>query len=69
MQSEKTFGQQLMALENRMKESGFTTFLDWEEFLDMEVISTFEAKHKVKYHTVEIMEGVMIGVFTNGGIS
>lgn len=62
MSKQITIGEQVILLEERMIESGFTTFLDWNEGLTDDGVKQFCKKYDVEFSFIEVLEGVAIGV-------
>lgn len=62
-----TIGEQVILMEERMVESGFTTFLDWDEGLTDDGVKQFCKKYDVEFSFIEVLEGVSIGVCNNVG--
>ena len=54
-------------MEERMVESGFTTFLDWDDGLTDDGLKQFCKKYNVEFNFIEVLEGVTIGVFNKVG--
>lgn len=52
-----------------MIESGFTTYLEWDEGLTDDGLKQFCKKYNVEFNFIEVLEGVTIGVFNEVGIS
>lgn len=69
MAKQITIGEQVILLEERMIESGFTTYLDWEEGLTDDGVKQFCKKYDVEFNFIEVLEGVTIGVFNKVGKS
>ena len=67
MAKQITIGEQVILLEERMIESGFTTYLDWEEGLTDDGVNQFCKKYDVEFSFIEVLEGVAIGVCNKVG--
>lgn len=62
-----TIGEQVVLMEERMVESGFTTFLDWDEGLTDDGVKQFCKKYDVEFSFIEVLQGVSIGVCNKVG--
>lgn len=67
MQGKLTIGEQVILMEERMVESGFTTFLDWDDGLTDDGVKQFCKKYDVEFSFIEVLEGVSIGVCNKVG--